>query len=138
MNDVITIGQLAQAADVPTSTIRYYEREGLLEPEGRTEGNYRFYGPHSLERLRFVKAAQALGFTLMDISMLLGFRDGKDDPCEEVQHIIEGRLDDLEKRLEDLQTVREVLSTYLSRCESGGDTGHCEVIDALTSTASPT
>ena len=99
MNDVITIGQLAQAADVPTSTIRYYEREGLLEPEGRTEGNYRFYGPHSLERLRFVKAAQALGFTLMDISMLLGFRDGKDDPCEEVQHIIEGRLDDLEKKI---------------------------------------
>jgi len=62
-----TIGALARAAEVPTTTVRYYERTGLLPPEGRSGGNYRSYSVRSLERLRFIRAAQANGFTLDDV-----------------------------------------------------------------------
>lgn len=65
-----TIGRLAGVAGVPVSTVRYYERAGLLRPEARTGGNYRFYGPASLARLRFIRAAQATGFGLKDIQEL--------------------------------------------------------------------
>ena len=62
-----TIGQLARAAGLPTSTLRYYERAGLLEPTGRSEGNYRLYGEEALERLRFIRAAQATGLNRASI-----------------------------------------------------------------------
>ena len=83
-----TIGQLAREADVPTSTVRYYERRGLLRPDGRSEGNYRMYGEATLERLLFVRSAQVAGFTLTDITALLDFRDGDAAPCKEVQDLI--------------------------------------------------
>lgn len=70
MNMTYTIGQLARAVGVPTSTVRYYERIGLLQPDGRTAGNYRLYGKEALECLRFIRAAQATGFTLEDITHL--------------------------------------------------------------------
>ena len=62
-----TISQLAKAADVPTSTLRYYERVGLVIPETRSHSNYRLYGDESLEKLKFIRAAQAVGFTLEDV-----------------------------------------------------------------------
>ncbi len=67
----LTIGELAKAAGVPTSTVRYYERAGILRPSGRSAGNYRVYSKSELERLRFIRAAQATGFTLDDIKSLL-------------------------------------------------------------------
>lgn len=79
-----TIGGLARGAGVPTSTVRYYERHGLLTSEARSRGNYRLYGPAALERLRFVRSAQAAGFTLSDITLLLRFRDGDPAPCQDV------------------------------------------------------
>jgi MerR family mercuric resistance operon transcriptional regulator len=69
-----TIGELAKAADVATSTLRYYERRGLVEPDNRSSGNYRLYDPETLERVRFIRAAQATGFTLDDVAMLLDVR----------------------------------------------------------------
>ncbi|MCI0657218.1 MAG: MerR family transcriptional regulator, partial [Acidobacteria bacterium] len=84
MKQRLTIGQLAKEAGVPTSTVRYYERSQILQPEGRTQGNYRIYGPGALERLRFIRAAQSHGFTLDDIESLFAFRDGGTAPCKEV------------------------------------------------------
>lgn len=71
-----TIGELAEEVGVPTSTLRYYERSGLVSPDGRTSGNYRIYGAAAVERVRFIRAAQATGFTLEDIARLLDFKDG--------------------------------------------------------------
>ncbi|MCH8135258.1 MAG: MerR family transcriptional regulator, partial [Proteobacteria bacterium] len=88
MSPRLTIGALAKQAGVPTSTVRYYERRGLLRPEGRSEGNYRLYGEEAMDRLQFVRSAQAAGFTLSDISALLRFRDGDAAPCKEVQDLI--------------------------------------------------
>jgi DNA-binding transcriptional MerR regulator len=103
MEPAFTIGQLARAAGVPTSTVRYYERIGLLQPEARTEGNYRLYDDEALERLHFIRAAQATGFTLEDITALLQLHDATPDVCQDVQTLIDERLADLEKRMTDLR-----------------------------------
>lgn len=126
-----TIGALARAAEVPTTTVRYYERAGLLPPESRSGGNYRSYTDRSLERLRFIRAAQANGFTLDDVKRLLQFQDGVLDPCREVQSLIEARLRDLEERLGQLRTVRSVLRSSLEACHSGEASGRCQILEGL-------
>jgi DNA-binding transcriptional MerR regulator len=130
-----TIGQLARAAGVPTSTVRYYERVGLLQPAGRTAGNYRLYDEGAFEQLRFIRAAQATGFVLEDIIYLLNFRP--DDPavCHDVQVLIEERLADLEKRMADLRHVERVLRATLQRCRKTEWQGRCQVIERLTATS---
>ncbi len=126
-----TIGQLARAVGVPTSTLRYYERARLLQPDGRTGGNYRVYGAAALERLRFIRAAQANGFTLDDISALLSFQEGATGRCKEVQGLIEDRLADLRKRMEQIREVEAVLRSSLKMCRQFARTGRCQVIDDL-------
>jgi len=127
-----TIGQLAKEAGVPTSTVRYYERRGLLRPATRTgSGAYRRYGDDELGQLRFVRAAQASGFSLDDVATLLGLRDGQTAPCKEVQMLIESRLHDVAERLTDLRRVEQVLKRSLRMCRQKERTGRCEVIDNL-------
>jgi len=132
MNMTYTIGQLARAAGVPTSTVRYYERVGLLQPEGRTNGNYRLYGKEALEHVRFIRAAQATGFTLGDIAALLQLRDANPDTCQNVQGLIAERLADLERRLADLRHVQHVLKATLKRCRETQWRGRCHIFDRLT------
>jgi len=131
-----TIGRLAREAGVPASTVRYYERSRLLRPDGRTDGNYRIYGPEALARLRFIRAAQAIGLTLEDITTLLDFRDGRTAPCNEVQILIEERLSELKKRLEQLHHVKAVLHSSLRMCRRTERRGRCEVIERLKVVAS--
>lgn len=130
-----TIGQLARAAGVLTSTVRYHERIGLLHSEGRTAGNYRRYGGEALERLRFIRTAQATGFTLEDITALLQFRDGTASVCQNVQARIAERLDDLERRMAALRQVQRVLKATLTRCRETQQDGRCQLIDTLTATS---
>lgn len=132
MSTWYTIGQLAKEAGVPTSTVRYYERVGLLQPDGRSGGNYRLYSLAALERLRFIRAAQVTGFTLDDVTILFGLRDGATEPCKEVQALIEERLADTEQRLKDLHHVQKVLKSSLKMCRQAERTAYCHVIDDLT------
>lgn len=132
-----TIGQLARAAGVPISTVRYYERRRLLEPDDRTAGNYRVYGTEALKRLRFIRAAQANGFTLEDVATLLRFRDGQTAPCEEVQALIEERLSHLARQREELRHVEAVLRASLQTCRQAERSGRCKVIDRLDVASSP-
>jgi MerR family mercuric resistance operon transcriptional regulator len=132
MGTMHTIGELARVSGVRTSTVRYYERIGLLNPEGRSEGNYRLYGEEAVRRLRFIRAAQATGFTLEDVTALLSFRDGQTACCKEVQQLIEQRLVDVQQRMEDLRHVQSVLKSSLEKCRRTEEQGHCEVIDRLT------
>lgn len=131
-----TIGQLARIVGVPTSTVRYYERAKILRPDGRTGGNYRVYGAAALERLRFIRVAQANGFTLDDISMLLSFRDGATARCKDVQRLIKDRLADLRKRMAQMHDVEAVLRSSLKMCRQFERTGRCQVIDNLKQAAS--
>ncbi len=131
MGNSYTIGQLANAADVPTSSVRFYERRGLLIPDERSRGNYRLYGDAALERLRFIKTAQAAGFTLKDIDLLLEFRDGDAAPCREVQGLIGARLAKVDEEIEHLQHVRNVLGGWMRVCHKAAKTGRCGVLDGL-------
>jgi len=126
----LSIGQLAEAAGVPTSTVRYYERAKLLRPSGRTPSNYRLYSAEDLHRLRFIRAAQATGFTLDDIRELL-----RPAPCRRVQARIEGRLGEVADRIRELQHVRRVLSGALRVCREHEESGRCGVIDSISASA---
>lgn len=128
-----TIADLSHAASVPVTTLRYYERAGLLQPESRSHGNYRLYTNASLRRIKFIRAAQALGFTLDNVRELLG-RDAEDPPpCRQVQTIIEGRLADIEQRLKDLRRVQRVLKSSLSKCKQFEQESCCHVVETLRS-----
>jgi DNA-binding transcriptional MerR regulator len=136
MGTLYTIGELARVAGVPTSTVRYYERAGLVLPESRSEGNYRLYGDEAVTRLRFIRAAQATGFTLADVTALLDYRDAQPPCCIEVQKLIEQRLADVNKRMDDLRHVQGVLLSTLEKCRRTEPRGHCQVIDRLTAASS--
>lgn len=132
MDRAFTIGRLASEAGIPVSSVRYYERRGLLWPDARTgSGRYRLYGAEALERLRFIRAAQGAGFTLTDIAALLEFRDGDLRPCAEVQRLIEGRLRRVERDIAHLEHVRGVLRRWMGVCRRSERSGACGVLAGL-------
>lgn len=126
-----SIGQLAKTAGVPSSTLRYYERIGLLEPEGRTEGNYRYYGNRELQRLRFIRAAHASGFTLDDVTSLLDLREEGAPPCGQVRELLEKRLTVLRERIQELHAVERVVLRNLDICRKTDREDPCQLIDQL-------
>ncbi len=127
---MITIGELAKAADVPSSTVRYYERTGILKARSRSASNYRLYSEEDAQRLRFIRAAQATGLTLEDVKELL-----RPAPCGRVQGVIEGRLETVEARMRELRHVRRVLRRSLEECREHERTGRCRVVDDLSAQA---
>ena len=131
----MTIGDLARTGGVAVSTVRYYERLGLLRPRGRTAANYRVYDGDAAARLHFIRAAQANGFTLEDVAALFAFRDGRTSACRAVQDLIEGRLHDLADRMRQLQHVERVLRSSLRECRKSEREGRCVVIDTLSTEA---
>lgn len=130
MRNGITIGELARRTGVSDSTVRFYERRGLLHPSGRTAGNYRHYAPEAIARLRFIRAAQASGFALKDIALLLDFQDGV-APCEEVRIVIETRLADVSRQMGELHHVKTVLEAFARTCEKTPKQRACPVLDEL-------
>ena len=131
MTGQYTISQLAKSAAIPTTTVRYYERIGLLKPEDRSQGNYRLYSDESLNKLKFIRAAQATGFTLDDVKSLLIDNTGGFPSCGNVQKLIEERLEDIEQRLKDLRHVRRVLKLAQETCRTQKQTDCCQVVQGL-------
>lgn len=129
--DAYTIGQLAAAAGVPTSTVRYYERAGLVKPDFRTGGNYRGYAGSTLERLKFIRSAQATGLSLQDISSLLQLTFSAEQPCEEVLTLMRGRLEEIRGRIKELRHVEKVLAKSLDSCCKGEGPDICDDICRL-------
>lgn len=131
MDETYTIGELANAVEVPTSTVRYYERRGLLAPDTRSRGNYRLYGEASLDRLRFIRAAQGAGFTLSDAAALLELREESGSPNQRVQTLIDERLRQVAEQIKHLQHVEQALNRWRRRCREAESAGRCEVIEGL-------
>ncbi|MHB1557784.1 MAG: MerR family transcriptional regulator [Isosphaeraceae bacterium] len=136
MSGRYTISQLAHAAEVPATTIRYYERVGLVRPENRSSGNYRLYSDESLQKLKFIRAAQAIGFTLEDVKALLATPESSAASCREVQTLIETRLSELVQRLNDLRHVQHVLKLALKNCRETERADCCHVLETLRETQS--
>ncbi len=131
MSRQYTISQLAGLAGVPTTTVRYYERIGLVTPEGRSYSNYRLYGPKSLNELRFVKSAQEIGFTLDDIKALIANSASCAPPCGTVQDMIEARLSDIAERQKTLRSIERVLKSALKKCRAQEKQDRCHVVETL-------
>ncbi|MFQ5429198.1 MAG: heavy metal-responsive transcriptional regulator [Phycisphaerae bacterium] len=113
-NGLCQIGELARRTGTPTTTLRFYERAGLIRPARRSRAGYRLYDGQALERLQFIRAAQAVGFTLEDIRSLLDLDE--DSPCKQVRALIKRRLAEIDRKLADLNRVRGTLADALTRC----------------------
>lgn len=101
------IGQLAQQAGTTTKTLRFYESAGLLPESARTPSGYRDYDERVLERLAFVRAAQAAGLTLAQIREVISVRERSGPPCGHVVALLDARAADLDRRIEELRALRE-------------------------------
>lgn len=127
---LLTVGQAAHAAGVAATTLRYYEREGILAPTIRNGAGYRLYDARAVERLRFIRSAQAVGFNLDDIRTLLQLDEHKRMFCQaDVQRLLEQRLAEVDKKMEELKRVRKALGRALDRCR--GSNGECAVLKEL-------
>lgn len=127
----LTIGRIAKQADVHIETIRYYERRGLLPEPPRTEAGYRLYGAESAARLRFIKQAQALGFTLEEIAELLALRVDAETSCDEVRHRAERKVAVVAEKIRSLQTIQGALEELIGACTRGGPEGECPFLTSL-------
>ena len=112
------IGDLAARAALSRDTLRYYERLGLLERPPRTSGGFRIYGEATLERLQFIKRAQAVGFSLAEVRALITFDGRGSARCQQVRDLVAEKLADLDERLSELRAFRRSLVSSLRECES--------------------
>jgi DNA-binding transcriptional MerR regulator len=106
-------GELALLAGVSTDTLRHYERMKLLAVPRRSNGNYRLYAPATLDRVRMIRRALAVGFTLQELAKILKVRDDGGAPCRQVKGLLENKLADLEDRIADLLAMRDHLRLVL-------------------------
>ena len=115
MKEIAFIGRVAKAASVSVQAVRYYERLGLLPTAHRTPAGYRIYGPESSDRLRFIRQAQALGFSLDEIKEILRLRYEGRSPCECVRKLLQKRLETIEHEIRQLVRFRRDLRKTLER-----------------------
>jgi MerR family mercuric resistance operon transcriptional regulator len=124
--DAMTIGSLARAAGVNVETIRFYQRRGLMPQPKRPARGVRRYGEDAAQRLRFIKKAQDIGFSLAEVVQLLRLQRG----CRGAHDLATSKLADVERRLADLRRVRTTLIELIGRCEREPSSA-CPIIDAL-------
>lgn len=126
-----TIGRLARAADVGIETIRYYQRRSLLPTPDPQNSAFRTYPLGLVERIRFIKRAQELGFTLDEITALLQLEDGENRSA--IREVATDRLSQIRDKIADLQRMENVLSHLIHECAASSTAKHCPIIAALSS-----
>lgn len=130
MENILGIGALAKATGTKVETIRWYERVGLLPAPARTSGNYRSYGQPHLGRLSFIRRARDLGFPLDRIRTLLDLAEDRDRSCEAVDGIARAHLEEVDRKIADLQALRRELDSLVRQCRHG-TVSECGIIEAL-------
>jgi MerR family transcriptional regulator, mercuric resistance operon regulatory protein len=125
----LTIGAFAVAADVNVETIRFYQRKGLLPEPKKPAGGIRRYGDADVSRLRFVKSAQRLGFSLDEVAELLTLEDGTH--CEEASALAAHKLNDVREKLADLKRIEAALAELVMACHSRSGTVSCPLVTLL-------
>ena len=124
-----TIGALAETAGVNVETIRFYQRKGLMPEPEKPYGSIRRYGAAELARVRFIKSAQRLGFSLEEVGELLKLEDGA--RCGEARQLAEQKLVDVRQKLSDLQRIESVLTGLVARCSAVRGRVNCPLIASL-------
>jgi MerR family mercuric resistance operon transcriptional regulator len=127
----LTIGQIARHAGIGVETVRFYERQGLLAEPVRMKSGYRQYTEDVVVRLRFIKRAKELGFSLKEIRELLALRVDPDTTCAEVRKRAEEKVIDVEAKIEALKKIRKALKKLTAACSGQGPTSECPILDAL-------
>jgi MerR family copper efflux transcriptional regulator len=126
-----TIGQLARLSGAGVETIRYYEREGLIAEPPRRASGYRQYPDDTLARLRFIRHAKALGFSLKDIKELLELRVAPGTTCADIRKRAEAKIGEVRAKLDLLRQMERALVKLTAACRGRGPAGECPIIDAL-------
>jgi Hg(II)-responsive transcriptional regulator len=127
----LTIGQVATAAQVNAQTIRYYERRGLFAEPRRTPSGYRQYAEEAVHRLRFIKHAQELGFSLKEIQELLGLRVRHGAACDAVELKTRTKIDLVQQKIGDLRRMKRTLERLAAACAARRPTEECPILEAL-------
>jgi MerR family mercuric resistance operon transcriptional regulator len=131
--DGFTIGELAKQANVHVETLRYYERRGLIPRPHRTVSNYRVYSFEDLRRVKFVKQAQGLGFTLKEIKKLLTLRATPRARCADVRAYASQKIEDIDAKIHSLARMRKALHNLLDECSGKGPATECPILESLES-----
>lgn len=131
-NHANTIGAVARQAGVNVETIRYYQRIGLVREPARPQGGVRRYPPDTVERIRFIKRAQELGFTLGEVAELLRLNDGVH--CRDARGLAANKLALVEARIRDSTLVQRTLRQLIAECDAGKERDCCPIIDSLSAT----
>ncbi len=127
----LTIGKIAKAAGLGIETVRFYEKEGLIDPPQRTEANYRIYSQHEILRLRFIKRAKKLGFTLKEIKDLLSLQHDPHATKADVKHQTEAKIANIDEKIRVLTRMKKILESLDACCDGQGPTSECPILDAL-------
>lgn len=127
----LTVSQLAKAAGVELSTIRYYERRGLVQPAARRASGYRQYDPDAVRRVRFIRHAQELGFSLEDIAELLALRMNTQGSCADVRRRAQHKLSEIESKIISLNRMRSTLESLIASCSEQEPTSECPILGAI-------
>lgn len=125
---MLTIGHLARAAGVNVETVRYYQRVALIQEPPKPREGYRYYPAETVDRLKFIKRAQQLGFSLKEITELLELGDGH---CADVRVRAEEKRAHIDQQIKDLKNLRKTLDTLIKTCQTDNDTVHCPIVETL-------
>jgi len=130
--EALSIGQLAKRAGVGVETIRFYERAGLIpEPQRRRSSRYRQYPSEAVRRVRFIRQAKGLGFTLGEIQGLLALRVDPESTCAEVRQAARAKIEDIERRIASLSQMKGALERLAGRCRGRGPTTECPILEEI-------
>ena len=129
----LTIGRLAKQVGIGIETVRFYERQGLIEPPPRTDSNYRVYPEEEVSRLRFIKKAKSLGFTLSEIKELLFLRHDPHATKADIKNRTLAKITDVKQKISDLTRIQKALEHLASSCDGHGPLEDCPILKALDS-----
>lgn len=127
----LTIGTLAKRGGVNLETVRYYERQGLLAKPPRSASGYRLFPEEGVRRIRFIKRAQELGFSLKEIKELLALRVNPKGKSQQVRERAETKIHDIEEKIKTLRSMKKALSQLTSACCGKGSVGECPILKVL-------
>lgn len=127
----LTIGQVAKRGEVNIETVRYYERQGLIPSPPRRESGYRQYPEETVARVRFIKRAQELGFSLKEIAELLSLRVGPGTTCGDVKRLADGKIMEIEGKIQTLERMRDALARLVETCEESRQAEECPILWAF-------
>ena len=129
----LTIGHVARLTGIGVETVRFYEREGLIEEPPRRKSGYRDYPQETVSRIRFIKRAKELGFTLKEIKEILSLRIDSETTCDDIQKHAVAKIKDIDEKIRSLQSIKNALAKLSQDCKVNEPISECPILDFLES-----